>query len=453
MRSGAERCGARRGGAVPEPALRERSGQAPRPRPSQALYSDWGCRRVSSVPSLVEDWTPLSGGGRSKSNVERRAERALEEGAGAWPEELDIGVYADTSMTLPGYGDRGKGCGEWAPREFCDTCGEVHLGPHRCHQRGCPDCWSSWAARRAESITRRIQSARWVLEDGIERRVVHAVASPPTGEVTSLADVGRYRTRAIERAGEAGIRGGVTVFHGFRVRQEVKEEYRGEDPDVSLWRWVREHPKGWRSLTYWSPHYHIIGLATEVEPEESDEWVVSRLSTLDPMRALRDEASYEAVAKVSQYFLSHATFEPGEGGSGVKAVTWYGDLHSSNFSPDPIDAAQRKTEPKLEAPSEGAYAVIQRLSAEATRSDGTEKRGAGIEAPECEEEGCTGHLREIWDAGRYLSDHRFCEKLSRDRERRLRTAWEWRVGDRAPPPGLKRPRTEAEAEEALEALL
>lgn len=408
---------------------------------------------MSSVPSLMEDWTPLSGESSGKSHVERRAERAEANEAGAWPEEAGWSVYADTSMTLPGYGDRGKGCGEWAPREFCDTCGEVHLGPHRCHQRGCPDCWSSWAARRAESITRRIQSARWVLPDGIERRAVHAVASPPPGEVTSLADVGRYRKRAIERSREAGIRGGVTVFHGFRVTVEAKEQYRAEEPDASLWRWVREHPKGWRSLTYWSPHYHIIGLAAEVEPVESDEWVVSRLSTLDPMRSLRDGESYEAVAKVSQYLLSHATFEPGEGGSGVKAVTWYGELHPSNFSPDPIDAATRQTEPKLEAPSEGAYAVIQRLASEATRSDGREKRGAGIERPECEDDGCDGHLQEMWDAGKYLADPTFCDSLSREVEKRLRTAWEWRVGDRGPPPGLKRPRTREAAEEALESLL
>lgn len=390
----------------------------------------------------------LSSGSGSSSNVEQRAERSE---AGAWSEDLDVSFYADSSMTLPGFGESGAGCGEWAPREFCDTCGEVHLGPHRCHQRGCSDCWSSWAARRAESITRRLQAGRWVQEDGIERRAVHVTPSPPPGSVTSLADVRRYRKKAIEKAREAGVRGGVTVFHGFRVKEEVKEVYEVEDPDVSLWRWVREHERGWRSLTYWSPHFHIIGLAEEVEPPSSD-WIVSRLSTLPAFEALRDKNAYAAVAQTSQYLLSHATYESSEDGKGVKAVTWYGELHPSNFSPDPVDAATRKTEPKLPAPSEGAYSVIQRLSAEMTRSDGKEKREAG-EAPECDEEGCLGRIQRIWDAGSYLSDPSFCDGLSRDRERRLLTAWEWAVGDRGPPPGLKSPRSEEDAEEALEAML
>jgi hypothetical protein len=189
-----------------------------------------------------------------------------------------------------------------------------------------------------------------------------------------------------------------------------------------------------------------------VEPPSSSEWVVSRLSTMPAFQALHQEEAYEAVARTAQYLLSHATYEPSEEGKGVKAVTWYGELHPSNFSPDPMDAATRKTEPSLEAPSEGAYAVIQRLSALVSRSDGTEKR-AGPGAPECEEEDCTGHIHPIYEAGSYLSDPRFCDGMGREKERRLLAAFEWAIGERMPPPGLKRPRTEGDAEEALEALL
>jgi len=296
-----------------------------------------------------------------------------------------------------------------------------------------------------------VQAARWGLDDGIERRAVHVVASPPAGSVTSLADVKRYRKRAIEKGKEAGVRGGVTVFHGFRTTEETDRLYKAKDLDVGKWEWIREHDRGWRSFVYWSPHYHIIGLATEVEPPSSD-WVVSRLSTLDPMKNLSRRDSYESVAKTAQYLLSHATYESSDDGKGVKAVTWYGDLHPSNFTPDPTDVDARKTEPKLEAPSHGAYKVIQRVAAEVTHSDGKEKRDGGGRA-ECDDESCNGELLEIWDAGRLLADVKFCDRLDKDTERRLRTAFEWAVGDRRPPPGLKRPRSREDAEEALESLL
>jgi hypothetical protein len=277
------------------------------------------------------------------------------------------------------------------------------------------------------------------------------MVSPPEGSVSSLADVTRYRKRAIEKAKEAGVRGGVTVFHGFRTTDETDRLYEAKDPECGKWEWIREHDRGWRSFVYWSPHYHIIGLAAEVEPPSSD-WVVSRLSTLDAFTNLSRRDSYEAVAKTAQYLLSHATYESSEDGKGVKAVTWYGDLHPSNFTPDPTDVDARKTEPKLDAPSHGAYKVIQRVSAEVTRSDGKEKRD-GVGRPECDNEDCNGEIQEIWDAGRLLADMNFCDRLDADRERLLRTAFEWVVGDRRPPPGLKRPTTEEQAEEALEAML
>ena len=410
-----------------------------------------GCFAMSSAETLMEDWRPVRSRSSSSSSPSQVAKRAERSQMGGWSESLDVNFYADTSMTIPGYGDPGAGCGEWAPREFCDHCGEVHLGPHRCHQRDCPDCWSSWSARRAEGITRRLQSARWSLEDGIERRAVHVMASPPEGSVQSLADVKRYRKRAIEKAKESGVRGGVTVFHGFRTTEETDRRYEAEDPECGKWEWIREHQEDWRTFVYWSPHYHIIGLATEVEPPSS-EWVVSRLSTLDPMKNLSRKDSYESVAKTAQYLLSHATYESSDDGKGVKSVTWYGDLHPSNFTPDPTDVDSRKTEPKLDAPSHGAYKVIQRVSAEVTRSDGKEKRDGGGR-PDCENEDCNGDLQEIWDAGRLLADVKFCDRLDKDVERRLRTAFEWAVGDRRPPPGLKRPRSREDATEALEALL
>lgn len=372
--------------------------------------------------------------------------------AGRWPDDLEVSTYADAAVTLPGKADPGPGCGEWAPRQFCDTCGDHHMAPHRCHKRGCPDCWSSWAARRAESITRKIQAARWALPDGLERRAVHGLVSPPPGEVRTLADVARWRKKALEQARAAGIRGGVTVFHGFRETEEALAEFREEDPDCGLWEWIREEDRHWRDLTRWSPHYHIIGLAEEVEIDDvGEEWVVRRLSTLTSFKGLRQRDSYESIAQTAQYLLSHLSFNPEEA---TKAVTWFGDLHGSNHTPDPERAAERKTEPSLAPPSEGAWRVIKRLSAEVTHLAEPEEDGEGEAEPDdCPDDDCTGQLQSIYLARQALQNERFCKTIGSDREKILLAAADWAYGDRLPPPGLKNPTTEEQAEEALQALL
>jgi hypothetical protein len=350
---------------------------------------------------------------------------------------MELSFYADSSMTIPGKNQPGPGCGEWGPREFCDSCGAVQFGPHRCHKRTCPDCWTAWKARRTESVVRRLQEARWNETDGIERRVVHAVASPPPGEVRTLVDVARYRREAHERMKEAGVRGGVCVFHGFRVRDEAKEAWReaASEEDVGgVWEWVRENERDWRGQTYWSPHFHYIGLCEDFEATETDEWVLRRLSSASAFSSVGDVSAYESVASMVSYILSHATFETDES---VKCVTWYGAVHPSQFQAD-------------EQLSEGAVKVIARLSEQA--AGGREDRGDGGEdiRGECELEECEGNRRPIFDAFDWLADSAWSNKIEREQYRRLVVAYEWAVGEIHPPPGMGCPRSRSECEEVFE---
>jgi hypothetical protein len=397
-------------------------------------------------------WRGSLGSSTSSSSPEE-LEPALDEPAETWPEGGPDSL-ADSHMTIPGMSDSGDGCGEWAPRDFCDTCGEVHFGEHRCQQRGCPDCWSTWATQRAEKVVYRLQARRYTLPDGIERRVTHNVVSPPEGAVSTLNDVVRYRRKAHEKAKEAGIRGGVCVFHGFRVKEEVKREYRrrsGEDEAVTaagMWRFVRENDRMWRQQVYWSPHFHYIGLATEVEPVEEEGWIVERLSTAAPMTGLRDRDSYESLAKIATYVMSHATFEPPDpdsGAPGKKAVTWFGDVHPSNFAIEDADPPESPGP----AVSKGAQLAIERLAGEATGAIDPDRDGPVGEPEDCPDEACTGYLRSIYD---YL-DYQQEMDVDRDTERALATAFEWALGEVIPPPGLRSPRTEEDCEEAFEYLL
>jgi hypothetical protein len=374
--------------------------------------------------------------------------------AGAWPEGMEISYYADTAVSIPGKGEPGANCGEWFPKEFCDECGEPHLGVSRCEQRTCPDCWGAWTRRRAEKITRRLGAARYAEPAGLSKRAVHAVMSPPEGEVRTLSDVSQGYRDAYELAQEKGVRGGVVVFHGFRVTDKGERLFEAAkdagvwevEEDGKKWAFVRSREKrlergigegeDWRGLTYWSPHWHVLGLCEEFEaddPDKQEGWVARNIRSLERFQ-LHNSEGYEDMVGAARYLLSHGSFETG---TSKDCVRWFGELATTKFSP----------EGEL---SEGTLSVVERMAKEAAESH--EERGEGPEEDECENCG-SASMSPIWEAGGALMDKGWCQRIGREQQRKLTAAFEWSIGERPPPPGLKHPRTEAEAEEALEALL
>jgi hypothetical protein len=240
---------------------------------------------------------------------------------------------------------------------------------------------------------------------------------------------------------EAGVRGGVSIFHGFRVKEETQERWREQQEsgktEHPLWKWVRENDRDWRSQTYWSPHYHYLGLCEDFEADEADGWVLRRLSSASAFTAVSQRPAYESVASMVSYVLSHATFESVES---VKCVTWFGEVHPSQF----------QAEKEL---SEGVYRVISRLAEEV--AGGCEDRGGGGEEilGECELEDCEGNRRPIYDAFDWLANPEWSDKVGRERVRHLSVAFEWAIGEIRPPPGLACPRSENACQEAFTVLL
>lgn len=364
--------------------------------------------------------------------------------AGAWPEEMDdVRFYADSALTIPGKSESPSDCGEWGFREFCDTCGEPHAGPHRCQQRKCPDCSDTWRGNDAASITARLSAARREV-DGAESRVVHCSASPPPGETISLVDYWGGFGDAYDLAEAKGIRGGVAFAHGWRVKDRVKRVFRRlSDAEVitegALWQWVRENDKDWRAQVYWSPHYHIIGLAPDVgadHPDEQDGWVFRRLSS-DAWFNFTEPDSYEAVFRMAMYVLSHVGFEAD---SQKQVVRWFGSLAYNSFS-------------GVEALEEWEQSVVLRNVEEVTGRDLGDDDGGSEPDRDCPEDGCEGLLRPIWNAGRFLTDSDWCSQIGRTQERRLVTAFELAIGDVKPPPGMKHPASEEHLEEVLDMLM
>lgn len=400
------------------------------------MSTSWG-GLSSDHPNRV----PLHDPDRSSSRVERRVESR--DDPGAWSEDLEESVYGEMDWTIPGMGKRPESCGRWYPDSFCDS-GHVNLGMSRCQNRDCPDCYGSYSRKRAVKVARRLGAARYAAEDDADKRAIHAVVSPPEGTVRTIRDFYEMLTDAYQLAKEKGIRGGVAIPHAYRVLESTKAEYRLlEDPDGGVWWWIRENDRHWRDQVYWSPHVHIQGLARydetgENAPEEDGGWVFKRIKTLDRFE-LYKEPGYDHMIGTTRYLLSHATYEIGES---KQVIRWFGTLAPAMFSPE-------------EEVSEGVLRVIERMAEEVagSMSDQPEDGHGTAEEGVCDQEGCDSETHPIWEAGEALQHKNFCKEIGEELERELRVAFRWAIGEVVPPPGLKHPRTEEQAREALDALL
>jgi hypothetical protein len=272
-----------------------------------------------------------------------------------------------------------------------------------------------------------------------------------------MSQLKRYKKKAYRKAEEAGVRGGSVIEHGWRVKDWVKDaaalarQSDEIDFDSGDWAFVREHEKDWSALTYWSPHFHIVGLSTsfEGETDPDSEWVVKRLSTLESMGSGTDVEAYESMVNVYMYVLSHAAIDPQ---SSRQSVTWFGTLANNKFSPE-------------SSLSSGLWNTVQRYAREASAPGGFGGLGEEEESEywrseegEClgGTEGCRGtvdDLEPIWDAGQWMMDGQWTDGIDRESLRRLECAFGWMIGELDPPPDMRYPDSEEEAREALQGLV
>lgn len=375
-------------------------------------------------------------GGRSSGSRSRVEQRA----AGA--EEPGLGALTLVEWHLPGFGEEGPKCGDYYPESVCSECAELSFGTHDCGRRGCPNCWGKWAREAAVKRTVRLQARRLVEPADYHRQSGHFMYSPGWVPET-VDDIRELRVEAAETAKEKGLRGFDVVVHPFRTTEEANEMYERADPEIGKWAWLRnEHPERMtfeaaEPLIEWSPHAHLIGLMSpdmDAGEDESDVW--SLLRTFGPMEGRHDQESHEEVYGAYRYLLSHSGIHEREQ---FNAVTGYGSLSNRKFC-----------EVK---PSPGVMSVIEREVEAAVEVSVEDEEGGEGGEPEgetrtCEREECEGELIEVLDVPMYLEQ---CEPRSEVREV-MQLAYDWRMGDAVPPPGLMYPSSEEEARETWSVL-
>jgi hypothetical protein len=371
-----------------------------------------------------------SGGGGSRVEERAAATRSV---------SLGSGVYGAEDWVLPGFGESGPRCGDYYPEAVCETCGEPEFGTHQCGRRECPECWGSWAKEAAVKRAVRLQARRLQEPDNYQRQAAHGLVSP-NEEIQTIRQFKNWRSKAGEIAQEHGFRGCDVVGHPFRTTDEADQLYERADPDVGKWVWLREnHPERLTlahadPLVVWSPHYHIIGLTSaDMEEGDGEEYVYQFFDSLDALSGKYDRDAHGNVYGVYRYLLSHAGFHREEGHN---TVVGYGDLSNARFHEF--------------QPSDREMEVLEREVREAVGAPDEEgEEAADDEVEECPQEACEGQLIDVWDIRSYLEQMEPPPEI----EAAMMAAYEWRMGDVEPPPGLKRPGSREEAREAFEALL
>jgi hypothetical protein len=294
-----------------------------------------------------------------------------------------------------------------------------------------------------------VQAFRHTQPSDWHRQAAHAIVSPPEGEVRTEEEYWDGRARAAEVAQSKGWRGFSVIPHPYRVTEEGKERFRAEDPEYGIWVWLRNDVEGMSRYTYWSPHYHIVGMTgADMEPaKDDDEWVYHFRRSVERFESVCDRESHEDVYGLYRYLLSHTGYPEG---SAKQTVTWYGDLANSVFVEDATEEWQN------EKPSEDVLSDLEgEVEAVAGKTDDEDEGDAEAvldeddEVGECCEGDCDGLLIDVFDLDQYLRQNDPPPEVRRSME----TARDWRLGRVEPPPGLKRPRSEEEARDAWEVLL
>lgn len=396
------------------------------------MSAEWGALKEPSA------YVPPAPGGQTK--IQQRADRHADaEGLGRWGAER---------WEPPGFGDSGPRCGLYQPMGVCSGCGDLALTEHICGRRSCPDCWTSWAKKAAVRITRRIQAFRYTQPDGPLRQVAHGVVSPPDGAVRNRREFWDGRSTAAEIAQEKGWRGFCVIGHPWRYTEEAAALYNAADPDYGIWVWLRKDVSEERfyELTRWSPHYHIIGATSpDMDPgEESDAWTYKFIRSMDPMESIYDTEAHQDLYGAVRYLLSHVGY-PEE--STKQTTTWYGDLANSVFVEDATEDWQQQK------PSPGVLSKLTREIEAVADVQVDDDREAGEDARDdlgdCRQDDCDGVYIDVFDVPMYLEGNDPPPGVAA----RMMAAWEWRLGDRVPPPGMKNPQTEEQAREAFESLI
>jgi len=187
----------------------------------------------------------------------------------------------DWGFQLPGNGVKtSENCGKVMSRSRLrgDSGKDWRYNLHDCKNPKCPECYTRWSWREGKKIAEKFARIRSL----IPGRPRHVVFSP--GPRACYKDYEQLKKEFYKVIDQAGVTGGVYVFHPWRSRGKGKNKYR-------------------KGQNYWSPHFHIIGygyLKPSDEVYRSCGWVY------------KNKGYKKSISGTVAYLLSHCGYRPGK---------------------------------------------------------------------------------------------------------------------------------------------
>lgn len=277
------------------------------------------------------------------------------------PTDSIKGEYLSGIVRLAGFWEADDSCESLKPVGFCEA-GHVQLGgAEPCSSRTCPHHWYRWRKKAAANMVARLAAYRYTQERR-GRRLLHLVASPDQDQRWTVKRFWDHRAPSYEVAEEIGSRGGVAIPHPYGVSDhgndlfETVTEYGDWEGESGKWRFLRDSSESWeemKPLIDVHPHFHHLAAVEDFDTDAiPDDWVVKNVRSLAPFfldpeavpeyyrvgddGTIRDgetvvQESFEDMAKLSMYLLSHAAVQPETGDLGMKqTVTYYGEVNTIN---------------------------------------------------------------------------------------------------------------------------
>jgi hypothetical protein len=335
-------------------------------------------------------------------------------------------AYYDGQVRIPGYGSSPNRCRSLSPVGFCEA-GHTVLGRSSCGTRYCPDHWRDYVDNGTVSMVAKLAAYRQAQEMGREKRLSHVVASPPQDRDYSLRELWDTRSDAYDALEAAGVRGGATVTHPYRLTERGKDlcrtlRRRGEfDEHTGDWRILREVTDGFVELKEYiepAPHYHCLAAAEDIDSASAPEgWVVERVRTFDAFHP-RDTEAYRDMAAGAYYILTHGAVQDGRA-----TRTTFGEVHSFN----PEEELTAAMWDRIQTEAERAVKTT-RKEADGSESGHEEER-------ECPHEECSEPVYGLEELPERMDDDEWRASLRSDRLARLRGTLVYYEGraDRPPP--------------------
>lgn len=228
--------------------------------------------------------------------------------------EFNISPVPGGEYHLPGHGEAYDSCGVIKFKIVCADCGNTTLARHHCDRKECPECYGTWATRRARVATEKLESGfKWM---GGRYRPRHIVVSLPASMWDEpYNDILKLALEMIHRYAR-GSYGGTSIGHPWRFVDSQDASLKWKHCDLN-----REAVEPiFESFAVYRPHVHFIMFGWMVDSEEIYRETGIVIHTISELPTESD------VFSCIRYQLTHCGVDESH-----HAIRWFGNMSYNNF--------------------------------------------------------------------------------------------------------------------------